>query len=190
MKTRHPKVIIVTGKPAAGKSTLASWLSKELQMPLVSKDAIRELLFERLGWRDRPWAQLLGRASVDMMFYFANTGLATGYSIILDNSFNPSMSNSRFQEMLNEHRAESIQIVCNSDRVTLFKRFKTRIETGNRHPGHGDSQVLNELYENLANDNPPVLDIGGEIIEVDTTDFEKIDYQNILKQVNAFLDKE
>jgi predicted kinase len=189
METSHPKIIIVTGKPAAGKSTLANWLSKELQIPLVSKDSIRELLFDRLGWNDRPWAQLLGRASIDMMFYFANTELATGHSIILDNSFNPEMSNSRFQDLLNKHHADSIQIVCASDRETLFKRFKTRAEIGNRRPGHGDSEVLNELYENLANDDPLVLDIGSEIIEVDTTDFEKIDYQKILKRVKAFLDR-
>ena len=189
MATKHPKLIIVTGKPAAGKSTLAKWLSKELELPVVSKDPIREVLFERLGWKDRPWAQLLGRASVDVMFYFAETELATGHSIILDNSFNPSMSNSRFQALKAEHHADSIQIVCNSDRKTLFERFKTRAEKDNRHPGHGDSDVLNELYENLANDDPLILDIGGKIMEVDTTVFEKIDHQTILKQVKSFLDE-
>ena len=174
METRRPKIIIVTGKPAAGKSTLANWLSKELQIPLASKDSIRELLFERLGWKDRPWAQLLGRASVDIMFYIADAELATGHSIILDNSFDPGVSNSRFRKLLNEHQADNIQIICNSDRGTLFQRFKTRAEIGNRHPGHGDSDVLNELYTNLANNNPLVLDIGGETIEVDSTDFEKL----------------
>jgi predicted kinase len=190
METKRPKIIIVTGRPAAGKSTLASWLSKELRVPLVSKDPIRELLFERLGWKDRPWAQLLGRASVDMMFFFANIELATGHSIILDNSFNPGMSNSRFQTLKAEYQADSIQIICNSDRRTLFERFKLRAETGNRHPGHGDEDVLTVLYENLADDNPLTLDIGGEIIEVDTTNFETIDYQAILKQVKLFLEKE
>ena len=189
METEHPKLIVVTGKPAAGKSTLASWLSQELKLPLVSKDPIREVLFERLGWKDRPWAQLLGCASVDMMFYFAQAELTTGHSIILDNSFDPSMSNSRFQILKTKYKAESIQIVCNADRETLFERFKTRAETGNRHPGHGDSNVLNELYENLANDDSLVLDIGGEVIEVDTTDFDKINYQQIIKQVKSFLEK-
>jgi hypothetical protein len=100
------------------------------------------------------------------------------------------MSNSRFQTLKAEYQADSFQIICNSDRKTLFNRFKLRAETGNRHPGHGDENALSMLYENLANDDPLILDIGGEIIEVDTTKFETINYQAILKQVKLFLEKE
>ena len=58
----HPTIIIVTGRPAAGKSTLAKWLSQEL-----------------------------GKASVDMMFYFAQAELEVGHSMIMDNSFYPRL---------------------------------------------------------------------------------------------------
>jgi predicted kinase len=187
MDTSRPTIIIVTGRPAAGKSSLAKWLSQELKIPLVSKDNIREELFDRLGWRDRKWAQELGKASVDMMFYFAEAELAVGHSIIMDNSFYPPVSNSRFQALKEQYRAESIQIICESDQETLFQRFKTRAETGNRHPGHGDQDVLDELYEILANHASQVLDIGGTVIEIDTTDFGKVDYQKILKQVKKSL---
>src|SRR5687767_9920970 len=134
----HPTIIIVTGRPAAGKSTLAKWLSQELKLPLVSKDRIREVLFDRLGWKDRKWAQELGKASVDMMFYFARAELEVGRSIIMDNSFYPLASNARFQALKEQYNVESIQIVCDSDRETLFQRFKSRADLGNRHPGHGD----------------------------------------------------
>ena len=180
-------IIIVTGRPAAGKSTLARWLSQELKLPLVSKDSIREELFDRLGWKDRKWAQELGKASVDMMFYFARAELEVGRSIIMDNSFYPPVSNPRFQALKEQYKAESIQIVCDSDRETLFQRFKNRAETGTRHPGHGDQDVLEELYRYLSDTSSHILDIGGSVIEVDTTDFAKVDYQEILKQVKAFL---
>jgi predicted kinase len=183
----YPTIIIVTGRPAAGKSTLAKWLSRELKLSLVSKDSIREELFDRLGWKDRKWAQELGKASVDMMFYFAKAELEVGHSIIMDNSFFPPVSNRRFQALKEHYHAESIQIVCNSDRETLFQRFKSRADTGNRHPGHGDQDVLEELYVNLADTSSRVLDIGGIMIEVDTTDFSKVDYQGILKQVKELL---
>ncbi len=183
----HPTIIIVTGRPAAGKSSLAKWLSQELKLPLVSKDSIREELFDRLGWKDRKWAQELGKASVDMMFYFARAELEVGHSIIMDNAFYPPVSNPRFQALKEEYQAESIQIVCDADRETLFQRFKARADSGTRHPGHGDQAVLDELYTNLANDSSQVLEIGGCVIEVDTTDFAKIDYQKILKQVASLL---
>lgn len=187
MDSVHSAIIIVTGRPAAGKSTLAKWLSQELKLSLVSKDSIREELFDRLGWKDRKWAQELGKASVDMMFYFAKAELEVSHSIIMDNAFYPPISNPRFQALKEHYHAESIQIVCDSDRETLFQRFKHRAETGNRHPGHGDQDVLEELYAYLSDTFSHVLDIGGSVIEVDTTDFEKVDYQEILKQVKELL---
>ncbi len=182
-----PTIIIVTGRPAAGKTTLAKWLSQELRLPLVSKDTIREELFDHLGWKDRKWAQELGKASIDMMFYFARAGLEVGHSIIMDNSFYPPVSNPRFQALKEQYHAGSIQIICDSDRETLFQRFKARADSGTRHPGHGDQAVLDELYTNLTHNSSQVLEIGGSIIEVDTTDFAKVDYQEILKQVKTLL---
>ena len=180
MDSTQPTIVIVTGRPAAGKSTLAKWLSQELKFPLVSKDSIREELFDRLGWRDRKWAQLLGKASIDMMFYFAQAELEVGHSIIMDNSFYPPVSNPRFQGLKKEFNAESIQVICDANRETLFQRFKARSESGNRHPGHGDKEVLDELYLNLADNSSQILEIGGSVIEVDTTDFAQVNYQEIL----------
>ena len=185
----RPTIIIVTGRPAAGKSTLAKWISQQLKLPLVSKDMIREELFDRLGWKDRKWAQELGKASVDMMFYFARAELEVGHSIIMDNSFYPSVSNPRFQTLKEQFDAKSMQIVCNSDRETLFQRFRSRADSGSRHPGHGDEDVLDQLYANLDSKSSQILEIGGSVIEVDTTDFAKVDYQEILKQVKSFLMK-
>jgi predicted kinase len=189
MNVVQPTIIIITGRPAAGKSTLAKWLSQELKLPLVSKDSIREELFNRLGWKDRKWAQELSRASVDMMFYFARAELEVGHSIIMDNSFYPPASNPRFQALKEQCSAESIQIVCDSDRETLFQRFKARADSGTRHPGHGDHDLLEELYVNLADNSSPILEIGGSVIEIDTTDFAKVNYQEILKQVKSSLMK-
>ena len=189
MESIQPTIIIVTGRPAAGKSTLAKWLAQELKLPLVSKDGIREVLFDRLGWKDRKWAQELGKASIDMMFYFAQVELEVGLSLIMDNAFYPPVSNPRFQALKEQYNAESIQIVCDSDRETLFQRFKSRADSGSRHPGHGDRDVLEELYANLADNSSSILEIGGSVIKVDTTDFAKVSYQDILDQVKLLFVK-
>ncbi len=187
MRKQRPLLIITTGRPAAGKSTLAKWLSKELGISVVSKDNIREVLFDGLGWKDRKWAQMLGRTSVDLMFYFAEMQLQAGCSLILDNAFDPSLSAPRFQALKTRYGVETIQIVCDSDQETLFNRFRERARTGNRHPGHGDDNVLDELRANLAKEQSPIMEIGGSILEVDTTDFAKIDYQTILGKVKLTL---
>ena len=184
---KHPKLIILTGRPASGKSTIGKQLSRDLRLPIISKDGIREVLLDRLGSKDRPWSQLLGAAAIDLMFYFARAELDAGNSIILDNAFHPILVSSRFQALKACCDAESIQVVCNSDSETLFQRFKARAESGNRHAGHREEDAFDHIREILSQEESPILDIGGEVIEVDTTDFEKVDYPAILEKVNLFL---
>lgn len=52
--------ILVTGIPAAGKSTMAETLAENLKLPVISKDTVKELLFDCVGFRSReekgePW---------------------------------------------------------------------------------------------------------------------------------------
>lgn len=181
----RPYLVVVTGRPAAGKTTLASQLARELKLPLVSKDRIREVLFDRLGWQDRAWARLLGRASIDLMFHFAEAQLEAGGSLIMDNSFDPTLSTSRFQDLLQRFDAGLVQIVCRSDAATLFQRFSERAAAGARHPGHGDETVLDELRAHLADEHPLTMELNGPVIEVDTTDFIQVNSRMIAEQVRV-----
>ena len=183
-----PFLIIVTGRPAAGKSTLANWLAQELPLPLIGKDPIREILFDRLGWRDREWARLLGRASIDLMFYFARTQLGSGHSIIMDNAFHPGLSAPRFLALQKETNAQIIQIICDAEGHALWQRFKERAGSGSRHPGHGDHQILDELWGNLAQELSPAMALGGKTIRLQTTDFSTVDYPAILAEVKQAME--
>jgi 2-phosphoglycerate kinase len=46
---KNPALILVSGAPGTGKTTVANALATRLQIPTVSKDAIKESLFESLG---------------------------------------------------------------------------------------------------------------------------------------------
>jgi predicted kinase len=187
MTANKPVLIIVTGRPAAGKSTIAQWLAGELKLPWVSKDSVREVLFEQLGWQDRPWAQKLGLASLELMFYFAQAQFQVGGSLILDNAYDPTPSTPRFQALQQQYNLNIIQVICNSDKQTLFERFVTRSQSGQRHPGHGDETVLDNLRTHLAEERPPQMELEGLVVNVDTTEFSKIDYPAILKQVKSLM---
>ena len=176
-------LIIVTGRPAAGKSTLAKWLSHELRIPLVSKDEIREVLFDRLGWNDRPWAQKLGIVGIDLMYYFAKTQLLSGGSIILDNAFDPAVTTPQIIALQAETEAKIIQIICNADSDILFDRFFERAEAGGRHPGHGDEKVEEPLRAYFAKNHSPKMELEGLTIELDTADFSSINYGELIEKV-------
>jgi diadenosine tetraphosphate (Ap4A) HIT family hydrolase/predicted kinase len=184
-----PQLIVVTGRPAAGKTTLARWLAQQLRIPIISKDGIREVLFEQLGWKDRAWAQMLGRATIDLMFYFAEMQLEAGRSLILDNAFDPSLSAPRFRALTARYGARMIQVICNSDQETLLKRFKARADLGGRHPGHGDEDVLDQLRSHLAQNHSPRMELDGPVIEVNTTDFSQVDYHSVLHQVQSLIEE-
>jgi predicted kinase len=180
-------LIIVTGLPAAGKSALATWLSKQLAFPFISKDAIKEILFDELGWSDREWSKRLGKASIELMYYFASTILMAGRSIILENTFRPDLASSRLSTLARQTNAGTIQIICRADIDVLCQRFKQRTESGLRHPGHVDVQSMGELRASLGQERPLRLDIGGEVIEIDTTDLSALHYESILAQVQAIM---
>ena len=79
--------ILVTGIPAAGKSTLAGRLADALALPLLQKDAIKEILFDDLGFRSREEKVKLGVASMDIMYHMAGRLMALGQPFILENNF-------------------------------------------------------------------------------------------------------
>ena len=178
----------MTGRPASGKSTLAKWLGEKLAWPVVSKDGVKEILFNQLGWDNREWSKELGHASVELMFHFTEKMLETRHSLILDNAFHSNLASPRFKTINQRYEVKFLQVVCNAPDGVLFDRFRERAIENPRHPGHVDLQCLDEYRRSLKSILPRVLDIGGEIIEVDTTDWAKVHYENILEQVQNIVD--
>ena len=43
-----PLLVVVSGMPSSGKTTVAEELARRLRLPLIAKDAIKESLYETL----------------------------------------------------------------------------------------------------------------------------------------------
>ena len=182
-------LIIVTGRPAAGKSTMAAWLGQKLGIPVIGKDPLKEILFAELGWRDREWSKMMGRASVELLYYLARTMLASGVSLLIENAFHPELASPSLRIITQETKAVTLQIIWQADNEVLFQRFQQRNASGLRHVGHVDAQSLDELRVTLAQDRPLRLDLDGPVIEVDTTDFTTVRYEAIWEQVKAIMNE-
>ena len=189
MPDKQPTVIIVTGYPCTGKTTLGLRIAREFHLPFISKDGIKELLFDSLGWSDRQWSKRLGFASYELMFYFLEAQLAAGRSAIVESNFYPEQTNAKFLALQEAHGYKALQILCVTAGGVLYQRFKQRSESGERHPGHVDHQNYEEFSQTLLRGRLEPLAIGGTLIEVDTTDFSLIDYASILAAVGAALSR-
>lgn len=177
-------VIIVTGLPGTGKTTLSKKLSKKLKLPVINKDAIKESLFESLGWSDREWSKKLGMATFDLIYILMEALMAAKKSFIIESNFKHEFDSKKFKALKNKYKFFPIQIVCKTDGKVLFDRFSKRSDSKERHPGHRDCEVRNELKDQLIKGSYKPLQIGGKKIEVDTTVFKSINYKNIIKEIS------
>jgi predicted kinase len=184
-----PLLIIVSGPPGAGKTTLARWLSHELSLPLLYRDGLKETLFESLGWSDREWSRRLGRASYDLLHYVLETHIGFGHSCIVESNFEAAFATHRLQQLWHKHAFEPFQIQCVADAHVLMRRCTERVRSGQRHPGHVDELDYAESVPDLPKEAQLAhgrIDIGGASVVLDTTDFEAVDRQGLLQTIRAW----
>lgn len=181
------KVIVISGPPASGKTTLGKKLAAELHIPFFGRDDFKELLFDNLGYHDREYSRQLGSASFALLFYCCDALFQTGVDCIVETTFHPRDID-RFEEWKKKYGTKFLQIACFADPKILIERFSARVENGERHPGHVDHLNIESYKKNLEEGHPSAqFQIGKEPISVDTTDFEKVDFESLLEKIKTFL---
>ncbi|HZU13248.1 MAG TPA: AAA family ATPase [Chloroflexota bacterium] len=178
-------LLLITGHPASGKTTLGTRLAHDLRWPFFSKDGIKEVLFDTLGWSDREWSQRLGVAAFGVLYSIAAAELAAGRSVILEANFDPDHASPELRRLQGEHPFTPIQILCWARGETLQRRFRERDESPGRHPGHVDRTVYPTLAARLATERIAPVDTGEALLEVDTTHPATMPYDDIVRWVRA-----
>jgi predicted kinase len=184
-----PLLIIVTGPPCSGKTTLARRIAEEFHLPLITKDGIKETLFDTLGWSDRAWSKKLGNASYELLFYFMRAQLAAGRLHIVEANFYPAHA-PRLLALREDFDFHALQIFCHADAEILLQRYRARWARGERHPGHGDDGIMDEFRHTLRDGRERILEIGGTVVEFDTTDFERINYAEIFRAIHSVMEQQ
>lgn len=182
-----PILIIVSGPSCSGKSTLAKKISDKFELPLITKDGIKELIFDNLGWSDREWSKKVGGTSNKLLIYFLDAMLISKRPVIIESNFKKEFDTDPILEKISKFGYSPLQIMCQCDGHILFNRFKKRSESGERHPGHNDSKNYDEFKEMLLKGKLEPLEIGGEIITFDTTNFDSLDIDSVYNKIQGFL---
>ena len=134
-----------------------------------------------LGWKDRQWSMQLGQASFEILFHRLECHLKVHKSAVVETAFIPQYHNARFSHLRDKYGFESIQIVCRAENSILYERFIKRTESHERHPGHVDHLTSYEQFSQLLYEREyDALDIGGTILEIDTTDYEAVKFEGLV----------
>ena len=176
-----PRLIIVAGPPASGKTSIARQLARTLCLPLICKDTIKETLFEHLGTGDRAWSQRLGYAVVCSLYALAQDILHAGASLILESpSIHPDTPG-KLRKLIEATGAHLSIVYCHAAAKVLCERFNARSLT-DRHPGHQDPATLTP-EDAMAHGWLERPDYPGRVIAVDTTDFGAVSVADIAHQI-------
>ena len=195
--------ILVAGIPAAGKSTMAEAISERMKLPVISKDTIKELLFDNVGFQSRAEKVNLGIASMEIMYYAAGQLMKAGHPFILENNFEYS-SEYGIKSLIKKYEYSALTITLTGDYNVIYQRFLERESSPDRHRGH----VVNDCYPEKVGDSLKTLKakvisyenfvrgieqrgfdafcVDGGQIKIDTTDFSKINMEELFSRIRAW----
>lgn len=180
MATDPPLVVVVTGPPASGKSTIAAAIAKGLPAPLIAKDPVKEALFDGLGTGNADWSRKLGIATYGILYLMLEQELRAGRSCVLEANFDHNEASTQLAAIQLRRPFRALQIVCTAERNTLVKRFVAR--SNSRHPGHIDDERLEDVEDSIDARRWRALELDGETIEVDTTDWAAVNVEALVER--------
>jgi len=168
-----PTLVIITGHPGSGKTSIAKRLSERHHVVMVSKDALKERIFDALGSNDKEWSLKVSAASHRIMDDITSQVLQSGHSIIIESNFKPEIDSERFKEIAEKCNAKCVQILCFADGDTLFERWNERIKNEERHEGHVEKVSLEQIRQDLSVPYLP-LNLSAPLITLNTSDFSSL----------------
>jgi predicted kinase len=169
LERKQPLLIVITGFPCSGKTTIAQKLSAELNIPVQSKDFWKETLFDGLGVGDKDWSALLSDRAYDLLFAVTEAHLASGRSLIIEGNFRRVAHSPVVRGIVERTGALVKQYVCGANGEVLIRRCENRAERKTRHAGHMDALLVDELRSELPKGWIDPLDLPGEVVRVDTS---------------------
>ncbi|MBI2921473.1 MAG: AAA family ATPase [Planctomycetes bacterium] len=122
-----PRVIVVAGQVASGKSTVAEAVARALGYPVVSSDATRKTL-AGLGLRDRGgpglYTKAFSRRTFRELFRRARVVLRSGRGVILDATFGARALRARARKLAGKLPFLLVEAWC--DDATTRRRLRKR----------------------------------------------------------------
>jgi predicted kinase len=167
VNTLNRRVVIVSGSPGAGKTSVAEPLAEELGFALISKDFIKEKLHDLLGApptgavlgappTGEVWSRKLGQVAMELMWDLA----WKSPSAVLDANFRPDEI--RHKNNIEAYGNSLVEVHCSCPPDIALRRYNERASI--RHAVHFPRVLSLDYFAEY--DRPVGSD---QLITVDTT---------------------
>ena len=176
-----PYLLIVTGRPGSGKTTLSNKLGGEFFLPVVSRDALKEGYVHTFGKKHDELPSDTNKVVTDLFFETVADLLKNNVSLIAEAVFQHRVWGPRLKT-LSEFGDIHI-LICETDPKIAKERFIERgLNNSNREHFHGDKAVQDARDgKDLTIAEYEAPDLTYPTIMVDTTK----DYRPSIEEIKA-----
>ncbi len=142
--TALPHLVLVSGAPGTGKTTLAHTLSQALSFPLLSKDTIRQIMLD--AFKIQSWEASKTISVPVFLIYYGVIAhlLEVGISVIADCNFHRGVSEHDLRPLT--AKAHTCLIHCQTTHEISTQRFIER----SRHPDRRNASMDAERLAQIA----------------------------------------
>jgi hypothetical protein len=129
----------------------------------------------------------------DAMMYAAERLIEVGYPVIIEGNFVPHGIKKideagAIKSLIDKYDCQSLTYKFMGDTEILYKRFVEREKMPERGQVNTfDAEILYSEFDMWCH-NLDAFSVGGEVIKVDTTDFDKVDFNSYIKSANLFIE--
>jgi predicted kinase len=190
----RPPLVIVSGAPGIGKTTLAAILAQDLQLPLIARDALKEEIADALepdadgaSGISPEYSSAIGRAAYSILFAVTDRLLDAGVGVIVESNFRRGVSEVWLEPKV--AKANTVLVHCEASHELIVERFVGRAGSADRHRVHPDLDRLEVLEQELTARRYEPLELGITTIRVDTSSGYRPALPEILTTIRRIIER-